>query len=70
MLYGAAISNSDVHSWIDLPLALVAGKKVGIAGGRYVRFPETPLANLHLTILDKMGLQREKFGDSTGKLSL
>ena len=70
LLYGAAISNSDVHSWIDLPLALVAGKKVGIAGGRYVRFPETPLANLHLTILDKMGLQREKFGDSTGKLSL
>jgi hypothetical protein len=69
-LYGAGISDSNAHSYEDLPLAIVGGKAVGMRGGRYVRYPKgTPLANLHVTLLDKLGLHVEKFGDSTGPLA-
>jgi hypothetical protein len=68
-LYGTGISDSNTHFHDDLPIALIAGKGTGIKGGRYVRHPKgTPLANLHTTILDKMGLPVEKLGDSTGHL--
>jgi hypothetical protein len=68
-LYGTGISDSNTHFHDDLPIALIGGKNTGIKGGRYVRYPQgTPLANLHLTLLDKMGVSLEKFGDSTGKL--
>ena len=69
-LYGTGISDSNTHFHDDLPIALVAGKGTGIKGGRYIRHPKgTPLANLHMSILDSLGLQVERFGDSTGKLS-
>ena len=46
-----------------------AARRPGIKGGRYVRYAKgTPLANLHVTILDKLGVQVEKLGDSTGRL--
>jgi hypothetical protein len=68
-LYGTGISDSNTHFHDDLPIALVGGKNAGIKGGRYVRYPEdTPLANLHVTILEKLGVPVETFGDSTGKL--
>ena len=54
-LYGTGISDSNTHFHDDLPIALVGGKATGIKGGRYVRYPKgTPLANLHVTLLDKM----------------
>ena len=66
-LYGTGISDSNTHFHDDLPIAVVGGKALGIKGGRYVRNPKgTPLANLHLTILSKLGVPVEKFGDSTG----
>jgi uncharacterized protein DUF1552 len=69
-LYGSGISDSNAHSYDDLPLAIVGGKAVGIRGGRYLRYPKgTPLANLHITLLDKLGLHVGKFGDSTGPLA-
>ena len=68
-LYGTGISDSNTHFHDDLPIALIGGKAAGIKGGRYIRFPKgTPLANLHVTILEKLGVSVEKFGDSTGKL--
>ena len=68
-LYGTGISDSNTHFHDDLPIALIAGKKTGIDGGRYVRYAEgTPLANLHLSILESLGTPEESFGDSTGKL--
>ena len=68
-LYGTGISDSNTHFHDDLPIALVGGKNAGIRGGRYVRYPEdTPLANLHVTILEKLGVPVEAFGDSTGQL--
>ena len=68
-LYGTGISDSNTHFHDDLPIALVGGKSAGINGGRYVRYPQdTPLANLHVTILEKLGTPVEAFGDSTGRL--
>jgi hypothetical protein len=69
-LYGAAISDSNTHFHEDLPIALVAGKTTGIKGDRYVKAPKgTPIANLYLTLLDKLGVRMDKFGDSTGTLN-
>ena len=69
LLYGTGISDSNTHFHDDLPVALIAGKDTGVTGGRYVRYPRgTPIANLYITILDKMGFPLEKFGDSTGML--
>ena len=68
-LYGSGISDSNTHFHDDLPIALVGGKAAGINGGRYIRYPKrTPLANLHVTTLEKLGFPVDKFGDSTGKL--
>jgi hypothetical protein len=68
-LYGTGISDSNTHFHDDLPIALVGGKAAGIKGGRYIRFPKgTPLTNLHLTILENMGVSVEAIGDSTGTL--
>ena len=68
-LYGSGISDSNTHFHEDLPIALVGGKAAGIAGGRFVRYPQgTPLANLHVALLDKLGFPVDEFGDSTGKL--
>jgi hypothetical protein len=69
LLYGTGISDSNTHFHDDLPIALVGGKATGITGNRYVRYPKgTPLANLHLALLDKMGVHVDQFGDATGKL--
>ncbi len=68
-LYGTGISDSNTHFHDDLPIAIVGGKAAGIKGGRYIRYPKgTPLTNMHLTLLEKMGVPAEQIGDSTGKL--
>jgi Protein of unknown function (DUF1552) len=71
LLYGTGISDSNTHFHDDLPIALIGGQAAGIKSGRYIRYPKgTPLANLHVTILDKLGVSVEKLGDSTGTLEL
>jgi len=68
-LYGTGISDSNTHFHDDLPIVLVGGRNAGIKGGRYIRYPkDTPLANLHVSILEKLGVPVEAFGDSTGPL--
>ncbi len=68
-LYGTGISDSNTHFHDDLPIALVGGDAAGIKGGRYVRYAQdTPLANMHITILEKLGVPIEALGDSTGQL--
>jgi hypothetical protein len=68
-VYGTGISDSNTHFHDDLPIAVVGGKATGIRGGRYVRYKQgTPLANLHVTLLERLGVRVEKFGDSNGKL--
>jgi len=71
IMYGSSLSVPPSHSQRDLPILLAGGATGRVAGGRYVRFPgdETPLTNLYLTMLDKVGVPTEKLGDSTGKLN-
>jgi hypothetical protein len=72
IMYGAALSDANLHLYTDLPILLVAGGVNGIKGGQHIRYPNrTPLANLLLTMLDKAGVPNiQKLGDSTGKLDL
>jgi hypothetical protein len=72
ILYGAGLSDANLHLYTDLSLLLVAGGVAGIKGGQHVRYPNrTPIANLLLTMLDKADVPRmEKLGDSTGRLDL
>jgi hypothetical protein len=69
IIYGAGMSNSNAHIPANLPILLACGGGGQVKGGRHVRLPaDTPLANLHLTVLDKMGIAAERFGDSTSGL--
>jgi hypothetical protein len=69
VVYGSGISDGNAHSHDDLPI-LLAGKAGGaIRTGRHVRYPkETPLTNLYLSMLDRIGAPLDSFGDSTGRL--
>jgi hypothetical protein len=69
IVYGSGISDGDRHNHDDLPI-LLCGKGGGILKtGRHVRCPrETPLTNLWLSLLDRMGVSIDAFGDSTGRL--
>jgi hypothetical protein len=70
ILYGSGISDGNAHSHDELPI-LLAGKANGtLKSGRHVRSPkETPLTNLYLSMLDRMGVKLDGFGDSTGRLA-
>jgi hypothetical protein len=72
VLYGAGLSDANLHLYTDLSLVLVAGKNTGIKGGMHVRYPKrTPMTNLLLTMLDKANVPHvDKLGDSTGRLDL
>jgi hypothetical protein len=70
-LYGASLSNPNLHAHYDLPLALVGGAAGQPAQGRHLTFPaETPMTNLLLAMLDKVGVPAETLGDSTGRLDI
>jgi len=72
ILYGAGLSDANLHLYTDLSLVLVAGGVKGLKGGMHVRYPKrTPLTNLLLTMLDMAGVPHvAKLGDSTGRLAL
>jgi hypothetical protein len=70
LLFGSGISNSDRHTHGPLPIFLVGGGGGTLKGGRHLIYPEhTPLTNLQLTLLNKLGVQSEKLGDSTGQFN-
>ena len=69
ILFGSGLSNSDRHTHGPLPTVVVGGDAT-IKGGRHLVYPDgTPLTNLHMTLLDKVGVPVDKLGDSTGKIS-
>ena len=69
IVYGAGMGDSNSHASENLPI-LLAGGAAG-KGGRHIKYPDdTPLANLHLSLLDKMGVPVESLGHATGKLPL
>ncbi len=71
LLYGAGMSDSNQHSNSGLPLVLFGGGSGKVKGGRHLRYAEnTSISNLHLTMLDKLGVPVEKLGNSTGALDL
>ena len=71
LLYGYGMADSNAHAPSNLPILVLGGGAGTLKGGRHVRFPaETPLANLHLTLLDKLGVPIDKIGDSTGRVAL
>jgi hypothetical protein len=68
-LYGSGMGNPNVHNHIDLPIIVAGGAAGNMQGGRHLRYCEAkPLANLHLTLLDKVGVRLDSFADSTGKV--
>jgi hypothetical protein len=71
ILYGAGISNSNRHSGDNLPLLVAGGGGGRIKGGRHVKYSDKPsIANLLVTLMDKMDVPVEKLGGSTGKLPI
>ncbi|MDA7519523.1 DUF1552 domain-containing protein [Akkermansiaceae bacterium] len=69
LLFGSGIGNPNVHDHTNLPIIVAGGGSSGMKGNRHIRYekPE-PLANLHLSLLDKAGVKLDSFGDSTGKI--
>jgi hypothetical protein len=71
VLYGSSMSNGNQHDHDPLPIVLVGGASGRIAGNRHlVTPPHTPMSNLLLGLLDKLGVHRDSFGDSTAKLEI
>lgn len=70
IVYGAGISDGDRHNHDDLPIVLAGGGAGTIKTGRHLKFaPNTPMNNLFLSMLDRMGVHAETIGDSTGRLN-
>jgi hypothetical protein len=71
ILYGGGLGDGNLHEHSNLP-TLVAGRLGGqLTTGRHLAFPvNTPMANFFTAVLDKVGVQIEKIGDSTGRLPL
>jgi len=69
-LYGSGMGDSDAHDHTDLPILVAGGAAGNMRGGRHVRYEQhTPLSNLHLTLLNKAGVEIDKFADSSGDAS-
>jgi hypothetical protein len=70
ILYGSAMSNSNVHDHAPLPVLVAGGAGGKLKGGRHLSYPTgTPMSNLLVSILNKAGVEQERVGDSTGLLS-
>jgi hypothetical protein len=70
ILYGSGIGNPNVHDHTNLPILVAGGAAGGMKGGRHLSYKEpVPLANLHLTLLDKVGVKIDSFADSNGKIN-
>jgi hypothetical protein len=68
-LYGSGMGDSDRHDHMKLPIVVAGGGAGKMKGGRHINYAEPrPLANLHLTLLDKVGVKLGSFADSKGKV--
>jgi len=69
LLYGSGIGNPNIHDHTNLPTLVAGGAATGMRGHRHIRYHQpTPLANLHLSLLDRVGVRLDAFADSDGKL--
>ena len=68
-LYGSGMGNPNVHNHVNLPIVVAGGGAGTVRGGRHIKYAEpTPMANLHLTLLDSVGVHLDAFADSTGTI--
>src|SRR5215208_5067630 len=68
-LYGSGMGNPNVHDHVNLPIIVAGGGAGRMKGGRHIKYAEpTPLANLHLTLLERVGVRMDAFADSKGKV--
>ena len=71
ILYGSGISDGNEHNHDPLPVVLAGGAGGTLKGGRHLQFPQkTSMANLHVAMLNKLGVPATRFGDSTGILEI
>jgi len=69
IMLGSGMGNPDVHNHVNLPIIVAGGGAGKMKGGRHIKYDEpTPLANLHLTLLDKVGIHQDSFADSKGRV--
>jgi hypothetical protein len=69
IVYGAGMSDGNAHSNRNLPILLAGGGAGRLEGGRHLRYAEdTPLSNLHITLLDKLGVRVDRIGDSSNAI--
>jgi len=69
VIYGSGLADGNRHTHHDLPVLLAGGGNGKLKPGRHVKYPvETPMANLFVAMLDKMGVNMDQLGDSNGKL--
>ena len=70
VLYGSGMGNPNVHDHVNLPIIVAGGGAGRMKGGRHIGYAEpTPLANLHLTLLEKVGVRLDRFADSQGTIN-
>ncbi len=69
LLYGSGMGNPNLHDHVNLPILVAGGGAGKLKGGRHIKYTEpAPLANLHLTLLEKVGVRLDAFADSRGKI--
>ena len=68
-MYGSGMGDPNLHDHVNLPILVAGGGAGRMKGGRHVRYEDgTPLANLHLTLLEKAGVRMDSFADSKGRV--
>jgi hypothetical protein len=68
-LYGSGMGNPSLHDHENLPILVAGGAATGLKGGRHIKYEKgTNLSNLHLTLLDRVGIRLDSFADSSGKV--
>jgi hypothetical protein len=69
VLYGSGMGNPNIHDHVNLPIIVAGGAAGRVKGGRHIKYAEpTPLANLHLTLLERAGVRMDAFADSKGRV--
>ena len=69
VLYGSGMGNPNIHDHVNLPIVVAGGGAGRVKGGRHIKYAEpVPLANLHLTLLERAGVRMDAFADSRGKV--
>jgi hypothetical protein len=70
LIYGAGMSDSNLHLPVNIPIVLVGGKDQGIRGGRHLKYDGDLSANLLVSVMEKLGMPVDRIGVSTGKLDI